>query len=103
MRFRTRASAVVGVLVAALFAVPAAQAAAAAPAGVEGGQYVYGGIGRCALGFNVRRDDAYYLATLSLCGSGNWYADAAGTVPLGTYFIGYREVYFSRYTNPDVP
>jgi len=52
---------------------------------VSGGQAIYGGGGRCSLGFNVRSGSTYYFLTAGHCtnlGSA-WYANAGQTSKLG--------------------
>jgi len=52
---------------------------------VTGGEAIYGGGGRCSLGFNVHRGGTYYFLTAGHCtniGSA-WYANSAQTQLLG--------------------
>ena len=52
---------------------------------VSGGQAIYGGGGRCSLGFNVVSGSTYYFLTAGHCTNigSTWYADAGQTSPLG--------------------
>ncbi|MFC6883545.1 MULTISPECIES: S1 family peptidase [Actinomadura] len=87
------AALLIGLAPAASASPPASTApAASAPSSaavpmLEGGRAVYapGGV-RCALGFNVRKADAYYFLTGGRCAKTGLtiYADSALTVPLGT-------------------
>ena len=53
---------------------------------VSGGQAIYGGGGRCSLGFNVRSGSTYYFLTAGHCTNlgSTWYANAGQTQRLGT-------------------
>ncbi len=53
---------------------------------VSGGQAIYGGGGRCSLGFNVRSGSTYYFLTAGHCTNiaSTWYSNAAQTSALGT-------------------
>jgi streptogrisin D len=53
---------------------------------VSGGQAIYGGGGRCSLGFNVRSGSTYYFLTAGHCTNlgSSWYANSAQTALLGT-------------------
>ncbi|KOX28641.1 streptogrisin [Streptomyces sp. NRRL F-6491] len=53
---------------------------------IAGGQAIYGGGGRCSLGFNVRSGSTYYALTAGHCtnGGSTWYTNSANTAVLGT-------------------
>ena len=53
---------------------------------VSGGQAIYGGGGRCSLGFNVRSGSTYYFLTAGHCTNlgSSWYANSSQTSLLGT-------------------
>jgi streptogrisin D len=53
---------------------------------VSGGQAIYGGGGRCSLGFNVRSGSTYYFLTAGHCTNlgSYWYSNSAQTSLLGT-------------------
>ncbi|MFF0448942.1 S1 family peptidase [Streptomyces sp. NPDC004609] len=53
---------------------------------IAGGQAIYGGGGRCSLGFNVRSGNTYYALTAGHCtnGGSTWYTNASGTTLLGS-------------------
>jgi streptogrisin D len=53
---------------------------------VSGGQAIYGGGGRCSLGFNVRSGSTYYFLTAGHCTNlgANWYSNASQTSLLGS-------------------
>jgi streptogrisin D len=53
---------------------------------LSGGQAIYGGGGRCSLGFNVRSGSSYYFLTAGHCTnlSSTWYSNSAQTAYLGT-------------------
>lgn len=97
-------AAVAGLLAAATVWAPGAAAATPAPAGGHGsaepqairsmdassvtlspGDPIYSGGARCTLGFNVTDGDDAFILTAGHCGSAGsyWYADPAGTVPIG--------------------
>ncbi|MFB7032566.1 alpha-lytic protease prodomain-containing protein, partial [Streptomyces sp. NPDC056295] len=48
---------------------------------IAGGQAIYGGGGRCSLGFNVRSGSTYYALTAGHCtnGGSTWYTNSAQT------------------------
>ncbi len=52
---------------------------------VSGGQAIYGGGGRCSLGFNVRSGSTYYFLTAGHCTNiaSSWYANSSQTSYLG--------------------
>jgi streptogrisin D len=52
----------------------------------SGGDPIYNAMGRCSLGFNVRKGNQYYFLTAGHCGnlSPQWYANASRTQLLGT-------------------
>jgi streptogrisin D len=53
---------------------------------VSGGQAIYGGGGRCSLGFNVRSGSTYYFLTAGHCTNiaSSWYSNSSQTSLLGT-------------------
>ncbi len=53
---------------------------------ISGGTAIYGGGGRCSLGFNVVSGSTYYFLTAGHCGniSSTWYANSSQTSVLGT-------------------
>jgi streptogrisin D len=52
----------------------------------RGGDAIFGGGGRCSLGFNVRSGSTFFFLTAGHCGNiaRTWFANAAGTAQLGT-------------------
>jgi streptogrisin D len=52
----------------------------------RGGDPIFGGGARCSLGFNVRSGSTFFFLTAGHCGNiaRSWFADAAGTTPIGT-------------------
>jgi streptogrisin D len=52
----------------------------------RGGDAIFGGGGRCSLGFNVRSGSTFFFLTAGHCGNiaSTWFADAAGRSQLGT-------------------
>ncbi|MFE5512655.1 MULTISPECIES: S1 family peptidase [unclassified Streptomyces] len=53
---------------------------------IAGGQAIYGGGGRCSLGFNVRSGSTYYALTAGHCtnGGSTWYTNSSQTTVLGS-------------------
>ncbi|MFE0772782.1 S1 family peptidase [Streptomyces sp. NPDC058861] len=53
---------------------------------IAGGQAIYGGGGRCSLGFNVRSGSTYYALTAGHCtnGGSTWYTNSSQTAVLGS-------------------
>ncbi|MFC8011419.1 S1 family peptidase [Streptomyces cinereoruber] len=53
---------------------------------IAGGQAIYGGGGRCSLGFNVRSGSTYYALTAGHCtnNGSTWYTNSSQTTVLGS-------------------
>ncbi|MFE7134265.1 S1 family peptidase [Streptomyces sp. NPDC057638] len=93
-------------LLCAAVALPAAAAGPPAPV-VRGGDSLYGAGVSCTVGFNVRRGNVYYALVSGACAdrSPSWYADPAGTLPVGrTALVGppSRDFALIQYTNPAI-
>lgn len=100
------AALLIGLAPAASASPPASPPSPASAPMLEGGRAIYapGGV-RCALGFNVRKADAYYFLTGGRCARVGLtiYADQALTVPLGTVVaVAKISTALVRYLDPQI-